>query len=41
MALLAAEHLTVTFPECEAPVLSDASFSLEAGDFAVLCGATG
>ena len=41
MALLAAEHLTVTFPECEAPVLSDASFSLNAGDFAVLCGATG
>ena len=41
MALLAAEHLTVTFPECEAPVLSDVSFSLNAGDFAVLCGATG
>ena len=41
MALLAAENLTVTFPECEKAVLSGASFSLEAGDFAVLCGATG
>lgn len=41
MALLAAEHLTVTFPECGTPVLSDVSFSLKAGDFAVLCGATG
>ena len=41
MALLAAEHLTVTFPDCEKPVLEDASFSLNAGDFAVLCGATG
>ncbi len=41
MALLAAEHLTVTFPECEAPVLNDVNFSLETGDFAVLCGATG
>ena len=36
MALLAAEHLTVTYPECETPVLSDVSFEIEAGDFAVL-----
>lgn len=41
MALLAAEHLTVTFPECKTPVLTDVSFELQAGDFAVLCGATG
>ncbi|MCR4761513.1 MAG: ATP-binding cassette domain-containing protein [Oscillospiraceae bacterium] len=41
MALLAAEHLTVRFPECSTPVLSDVSFSLEPGDFAVICGATG
>lgn len=41
MALLAAEHLTVTFPECQTPVLSDVSFTLHTGDFAVLCGATG
>ena len=41
MALLAAKHLTVTYPECEKPVLSDVSFEIEAGEFAVLCGATG
>ena len=41
MASLAVSHLTVTFPECETPVLSDVSFQLESGDFAVLCGATG
>lgn len=41
MALLAAEHLTVTLPECETPVLSDVSFRLRAGDFAVICGETG
>lgn len=41
METLAVRHLTVTFPECGAPVLSDANLTLNAGDFAVLCGATG
>ena len=41
MVSAAVRHLTVTYPECTAPVLSDVSFSLEAGEFAVLCGATG
>lgn len=41
MAQLAVRDLTVTYPECGTPVVSDVSFSLEAGEFAVLCGATG
>ena len=41
MASLAVSHLTVTFPDCETPVLSDVSFQLQSGDFAALCGATG
>ena len=41
MEALAVRHLTVTYPECKAPVLSDVSFQLAQGDFAVLCGATG
>ncbi len=41
MVSAAVRHLTVTYPECTAPVLNDVSFSLEAGEFAVLCGATG
>lgn len=41
MEALAARHLSVTFPECEKPVLSDVSFSILSGAFAVICGATG
>lgn len=41
MEALAVRNLSVTFPECEKPVLTDVSFSLEQGDFAVICGATG
>lgn len=41
MVSLAVRDLTVTYPECTAPVLQNVSFSLEAGDFAVICGATG
>ena len=41
METLAARHLTVTFPECKKPVLSDVSFELESGAFAVICGPTG
>ena len=40
MAQLAVRDLTVTYPECSTPVVSAVSFSLEAGEFAVLCGAT-
>ena len=41
MEALAVRDLTVTYPECTSPVLSDVSFHLTQGDFAVLCGATG
>lgn len=41
MALLAVRDLTVTYPDSEQPVVRDVSFSMEAGEFAVLCGATG
>lgn len=41
MALLAVEHLSFTYPAGAEPVLRDVSFTLEAGDFAVLLGATG
>ncbi len=41
MEALAVRNLTVTFPECDAPILSDVSFHLKQGDFAVICGATG
>ena len=41
MVSAAVRHLTVTFPECDKPAIADVSFSLNAGEFAVLCGATG
>ena len=41
MEALNISHLTAVYPEAEKPVLRDVSFSLEAGEFAVLCGATG
>ena len=41
MALLDVRHLTFTYPGETRPAVQDVSFSLEAGDFAVLCGATG
>lgn len=41
MEALAVRNLTVTFPECSTPILSDISVHLEQGDFAVICGATG
>jgi len=41
MALLAVQNLNVTYPLSDAPILRDVSFSLHAGEFAVLCGATG
>ena len=41
MALLDVRHLTFTYPGETRPAVQDVSFSLDAGDFAVLCGATG
>lgn len=41
MEALNFSHLTAVYPEAKQPVLRDVSFSLEAGEFAVLCGATG
>ncbi|MBQ3940675.1 MAG: ATP-binding cassette domain-containing protein [Oscillospiraceae bacterium] len=41
MVSLAFSHLTAVYPEAEQAVLRDVSFSLDAGEFAVLCGATG
>ena len=41
MEILAVENLSFTYPNCGAPALRDVSFTLEKGEFAVLCGATG
>ncbi|MBR3716248.1 MAG: energy-coupling factor ABC transporter ATP-binding protein [Clostridia bacterium] len=41
MEILRVENLTFTYPLCEHPAVNDLSFSLESGDFTVLCGATG
>lgn len=41
MAFLAVRDLSVTYPECDSPVLHDVALTLEQGDFAVLCGTTG
>ena len=41
MEILAVSGLTFTYPQCAEPAVRDISFSLERGEFAVLCGATG
>ncbi|MBR4080753.1 MAG: energy-coupling factor ABC transporter ATP-binding protein [Clostridia bacterium] len=41
MALLDVRHVTFTYPECDAPALTDVSFSVEEGEFLAVCGATG
>ncbi len=41
MEILAVSDLTFTYPECDKPAAKEISFSLERGEFAVLCGATG
>jgi len=41
MALLTVRNLTFTYPQQAAPALTDVSFSVEAGSFTALCGATG
>ncbi len=41
MAILQVENLSFTYPEAKQPALKNISFSLEEGDFAVLCGVSG
>lgn len=41
MAQYQIEHVTFTFPEQTAPVLSDISLTIEEGEFVLLCGTTG
>ena len=41
MEIIKVENLSFSYPEAHGPVLKNISFSIEAGDFAVLIGATG
>lgn len=41
MALLQVEKLSFTYPQAEAPAIRQVSFSVEAGGFVGVCGATG
>lgn len=41
MEILAAEHLSFTYPACAEKALDDVSFSVEKGEFLAVCGATG
>ena len=41
MALFEIKNLTFTYPETEKPALDDISFSIEQGDFVVICGKSG
>ena len=41
MEILAVNDLTFSYPQCSSPALNKISFSLNSGEFAVLCGATG
>ncbi len=41
MEILKIEDLTFTYPLCSAPAVSDVTLGINAGEFAVLCGATG
>jgi len=41
MEILTIKNLSFTYPACENAAVKHVSFSLESGDFAVLCGATG
>ena len=41
MEILRIENMTFTYPNCESPAVREVSFSVEKGDFAVVCGATG
>ncbi len=41
MEILAVNDLTFTYPQCSSPALNNINFTLNSGEFAVLCGATG
>uniref|UniRef100_UPI000375BC7F energy-coupling factor ABC transporter ATP-binding protein n=1 Tax=Ruminococcus flavefaciens TaxID=1265 RepID=UPI000375BC7F len=41
MEILAVRDLSFTYPQCSSAAVKNVSFTLERGDFAVLCGATG
>lgn len=41
MEILSVENLTFTYPQSKTAAVSDVSFSLQHGEFAVLCGSTG
>lgn len=41
MEILKVENLTFTYPLCKAPAIDNLTFSINEGDFAVVCGATG
>ncbi len=41
MALFEIKNLTFTYPEAEKPALEDLSFSVERGEFVVICGKSG
>lgn len=41
MEILNVENLMFKYPKCEAPVIKEVSFSVNEGEFIVLCGATG
>ncbi|MEC5423080.1 energy-coupling factor transporter ATPase [Virgibacillus sp. C22-A2] len=41
MEILSAENVSFTFPESEVNVIDDVHFSIEKGEFIVLCGASG
>ena len=41
MALFEIKNLTFTYPEAEKPALEDISFSIEPGEFVVICGKSG
>lgn len=41
MEILRVEDVSFTYPTCEKPTVSEVSFAVNKGDFAVICGATG
>ena len=41
MEILAVRDLTFTYPRCSSPAVKNVSFTIERGEMAVLCGATG
>ncbi len=41
MASLAVQHLTFTYPEADVPALSQVDFTVEEGEFLLLCGSSG